>query len=124
MPIDNMDMDASAPVTCTFTPDELEVNVPERSSPGRGCSRPVWEDTDEPRCVWHADGATKPEKLAETVREGMLAGARVPESNFTSVSFPDDSVLVGADLSKTDLQDFKTQACTKPRSLVSHSRGT
>jgi hypothetical protein len=39
---DPPDADASAPATCTFTPDELD--VPEVFRPDTGCSRPVRED--------------------------------------------------------------------------------
>jgi hypothetical protein len=74
------DIEASAPATCTFSPDELDVQ--ERFRPDRECSRAVWEDADEARCVWHADGADKPPaELAATVGDGMLAGARVRESD-------------------------------------------
>ncbi|MFC7769331.1 pentapeptide repeat-containing protein [Salinirubellus sp. GCM10025899] len=45
--------------------------------------------------------------MADTVRDGKLAGARVCESNLTTVSFPKDSVLWKADLSGVNLQGVK-----------------
>lgn len=103
MPDENRD--ASEPATCTFTPSELD--VPEfLIEKLDGCSRPVWEKADTPRCVWHADGADKPPaELAATVGDGNLSGARVQDSNLTTVSFPESSALVGANLVGANLQN-------------------
>lgn len=53
--------DTSARGTCTFTTDELDFLPTIRPDLADwGCSRPVWDETDSDRCVWHAEQADKP----------------------------------------------------------------
>jgi len=67
------------------------------------CSRPVWEQADRQRCVWHADTADKPKaELTKTVGNGDLYGAFLKETDLTGTSLI-EADLTDADLRKADL---------------------
>lgn len=85
---DDVDVVASEPATCTFTPAELSVHKSGIEDLER-CSRPIWAGADASRCVWHAEGIDKPpDELPATIEDGKLSGARVRESDLTRDSFP------------------------------------
>jgi uncharacterized protein YjbI with pentapeptide repeats len=95
-------------MTCTFTGEELTIPFarPEDRFDSFDCPRPVWEHASASRCVWHADQSEKPpEKLAATVGDGELPGARARNSDLTDVRLPEGSVLVDADLHGASLRE-------------------
>jgi uncharacterized protein YjbI with pentapeptide repeats len=96
----------SETTACTVSSDDLggsELDPRLFGLTSWSCSRPVWDDE---RCIWHADAADKPvDDLAGVIGDGDLHGARVSDTDLTSLSLPDDTGLVAANLSGTTLRD-------------------
>jgi hypothetical protein len=70
------------------------------------CSRPVWEEASEKRCVWHAcDGQTQQKPNAElekTVDDGDLHGSAAA-GDLSGIDFPVETGFIDADLSEAHL---------------------
>lgn len=92
---------------CDFTSDDLEVCVDDMELDiDADCSRPVWSNAKENRCVWHSQKDDKPsEELNKTVGDGSLAGAIAPGMDLRGIEFPEGSTFVGADFSGADLSE-------------------
>lgn len=92
---------------CEFSGDDLEVCVDDMELDiDADCSRPVWSNAKEDRCVWHSRKDGEPlDELQKTVNDGSLAGAIAPGMNLKGVEFPEGSTFVGANFAGADLSE-------------------
>jgi uncharacterized protein YjbI with pentapeptide repeats len=107
---------------CAITSDDLEYSekyLRRFNLTSWSCSRPVWNDE---YCVWHVDatGNDKPiDSLATELGDGDLHLAKVSKTNLSSLSFPDGTGLINADLSDATLSGANLPEAVLPNANLS-----
>lgn len=93
---------------CDFSAADLYISnelIATKNLTSWKCSRPAWDQTDAPRCVWHAEKANKSKKeLMKTKGNGDLAGAYLTNTDLTGAELRGAN-LTGAYLRDADLTE-------------------
>jgi len=107
--VSQLDTEESPP-KCDFSADDLLVSeelLADQNLNSWECSRPVWEQVDEHRCVWHAavDDKSKTE-LMKSKGDGDLHGAILYDTDLKKADLGErDLDETGVDLTGADLRD-------------------
>jgi len=109
---DSIDTNHNSP-ECDFTADDLNINPSYYNQNGAltswECSRPVWDQADGQRCIWHANASNKSQaELLNTVADADLSGAILTETDLSNAKITNadliDAYLNNANFTDADLR--------------------